>query len=201
MSLSDLRARCPKGWGELSLGTFQRIFKEWEVDKEAHERDYAKLLTILCGVKIENIRPEHEEAVYQLVRWVNEEPISFPREPLYIDGKTIDVERVEDLSIGQNILVKQTLDKAKYIEECISMVCAIYLQPKIDGGRFDFNRAKEIEKSFQERKLSEFYWLGFFLLNRALKRGQDSQKRWSQTRSNPIGWLKRMFRPLRSQAL
>lgn len=199
MTLSELRARCPKGWGEVTLGTFQRIFSEWDVDKEPHERDYAKLLSILCGVKIDKIRPEHEEAVYQLTRWVNEEPVAFEKKDAVIDGKVLKVDRVEDLSIGQNILVKQVLDKAKYMEECLSMACAIYLQGKIE--KFNYEKAKELDKVLQDRPLSEFYGLGFFLLNRALKRGGLSPKRWSLIKISPISLLRRMFQPLRSQVL
>lgn len=199
MTLSELRAKCPGGWGEITLGTFQRIFSEWDVDKEPHERDYAKLLSILCGVKIDKIRPEHEEAVYQLTRWVNEEPVNFEKRDAVINGKVVSVERVEDLSIGQNILVKQTLDKAKYVEECLSMACAIYLQGKIE--RFNYEKAKELEKELRERPLSEFYGLGFFLLNRALMRGPGSPKRWSQTKTSLTSLLRRMFQPLRGQVL
>lgn len=199
MTFSDLKDKCPKGWWDLTLGQFQGIYRDWEIEKPAHERDYFKLLTILCGFKDPNVSPEKEEAIYQLTRWINEEPISYSTEVgkfIDVEGYKVRIEKVEELSIGQNILVKQELDKAKYAEECLSMVLAIYLQPKLDGKKFDFERAKEWEERLRECKASELYGLGFFLLSRALKRGVSSPMRWPLTRNSLISRLKRMWRPL-----
>jgi hypothetical protein len=196
VTFSELREKFPKGWGDLTLGQFQGIYREWEVDKPAHERDYFKLLTILGGYKETNPTPEKEEAIYQLTRWVNEEPINYStdvRAFVDVDGYKVRIEKVEELSIGQNILVKQELDKAKYMEECLSMVLAIYLQPRLDGKKFDFERAKEWELRLRECKASELYGLGFFLLTRALKRGKSSPMRWFQIRNSLLNMLKRTF--------
>lgn len=196
MTLAELRAKCPGGWVELTLGQYQSIYKDWNIEKEPHERDYFKLLEILCGFHDPNVTPEKEEAIYQLTRWVNEDPITYSREvpkSINLDGRVIEIEKVEELSIGQNILVKQALDKAKYLDECISTALAIYLQPKYDGEKFDLKKAQRLEAELLKMKASELYGLGFFLLNRALKRGRISPMRWSLTRSNLINRLRRMF--------
>lgn len=195
LTLSELRAGCPQGWEVLKISTFQRIFKEWDLSKEPHERDYYKLLSILTNTVVQDPTPAKEEAVYQLTRWVNEVPIPYSKEvpkQITIDDKTIDIpERVEDLSIGQNILVKQLLDKSTYVEECLSMAIAIYLQGKIE--KFDYEKAKALEVKVREMKASEVYGLGFFLLSRALKRGRRQSLTLPPILSNPLRKLKRMF--------
>lgn len=196
MSLSDLRAQCPGGWGDLTLRQYQRIYSEWDIEKEPHERDYFKLLEILCGFRDPNVTPEKEEAIYQLTRWVNEEPINYSKEvpkEILLNDRRIEIEKVEELSIGQNILVKQTLDKAKYVDECLSTALAIYLQPKHDGAKFDNKNAQKLEKDILQMKASEVYGLGFFLLSRALKRGRISPRRWFQIRNSLTSRLRRAF--------
>lgn len=195
LTFSQLRAQCPHEWDGLKAGTFQRIFSEWDLDKEAHERDYYKLFSILTASKIQDPTPEKEEALYQLTRWVNETPIPYSKEvpkTIVIDDMTVVVpERVEDLSIGQNILVKQLLDKSGYVEECITMCCAIYLQGKME--KFDYDKAKALDVKIREMKASEVYGLGFFLLSRALRRGRMPQRILPRILSSLQRRLKRMF--------
>lgn len=195
LTLSQFRAGCPRGWEGLKAGTFQRIFKEWDLSKEAHERDYYKLLSILTNTVIQDPTPAKEEAVYQLTRWVNEVSIPYSKEvpkQITVDDRTIEIpDKVEDLSIGQNILVKQILDKSTYVEECLTMACAIYLQGKIE--KFDYDKAKVLEVKLREMKASEVYGLGFFLLNRALERGRRQRLILPLILSNPLRRLRKMF--------
>lgn len=196
LTYSQLRAGCPRRWDGLKAGTFQRIFSEWELEKEVHERDYYKLFSILTSTKIQDPSPEKEEALYQLIRWVNETPIPYSKEipkSITIDHRTVEIpERVEDLSIGQNILVKQLLDKSKYIEECLTMAVSIYLQGKLDG-KFDYDKAKALDVKIREMKASEVYGLGFFLLTRALKRGGMRSMILPPILSNLQERLRKMF--------
>lgn len=173
LTFSQLRALCPGRWEELTAGQFERIYSEWGLEKPAHERDYLKLLSILTNKTFDFVpSPEQEEAIYQLVRWVIETPVPF---------KIGTGQDVHELSIGKNILVQQILNKSKYLESCICSAVAIY-------------EDKEVEE-IRLKPVGEVYPLGFFLLNRAYRRGLRRRMNWPRILYSPILRLKRMFLP------
>lgn len=178
ITFTELRALCPERWEDLTIDQFQRLFTHWELDKEVHERDYFKLLCILTGTPFREINPtaEKEAAVYELTRWVNETPVPYTKElpeSVKIDSRTVAIPNdVGELSIGQMITGRQLLEKAMYVEECLSMAAAIMLQPSFDGGKFDYARAKELDKTIRELKAVEVYPVGFFLLSHVLNSGR-----------------------------
>jgi len=200
ITFTELRALCPDGWNRLSTEAYQKIFSHWELDKEVHERDYFKLLCILTGTPFREVNPtpQKEVAVYELTRWVNEEPCNYPTEvpdSIVIDSRTVEIPKdIGELSIGQMITGRQLLEKAKYQDECLSMAAAIMLQPLFDGAKFDYARAKELDKFIRKMPAREIYPIGFFLLNRVLSYGRRRPNFLSRILTNLSARLARMWR-------
>lgn len=191
ITLSELANICPRCYEDLSLEQYQNLFS-WDLDKEVHERDYFKLLCILSGqsFKEQNPTPEKEAAIYELTRWVNEQPFPYSKsvpKSVVIDSRTILIPTdLAGLSIGQNILLRQLLEKSQFIEDNLSMAVAIYLQPLFDSDKFDYDKAKELEKIIRKMPAQTIYPIGFFLLRRVMQSG------WRRSKS--------LLRPLVSHA-
>jgi len=197
MSFGELRKKFPDCYEALTLEQYQRLFTHWDLDKEVHERDYFKLITILAGFKIEDRTPEKEEAVYQLTRWINEQPFPYSKEVpkfVVIDNRSIEIPKeLGGLSVGQNIMLRQLVDKSKYLEECFSMAIAIYLQPLFDKAPFSYSRAKEFERVIRGMKAKDMYGLGFFLSSRVMRSGWKPSKSLSRTLTSLKQTLKKML--------
>lgn len=171
---------CPTSYDELTAGTLQRVFKEWDLDKELHERDFFKLFCILTDSVFKSVdqSPENEAAVWELTRWVIETPLNYGDLPksLVISDKTIQIpDRVGALSIGQNIILKQLLEKSRKIEENICIATAIYLQPFVTESKFDYQEAKKLDVVIRSMPAKDIYTIGFFLLMRVLSDGKKRQ--------------------------
>jgi len=199
ITFAELRSLCPDSWTALTVSQYERIFSHWDLDKEAHERDYFKLLCILTDTPFKEVNPnpQKEAAVYELTRWVNETGVPFTRDP----PKTITVDSVPltvpddlgDLSIGQMIIGRQLVDKSRYLDECIGMGAAIMLQPVRDG-RFDYAKAKELSKEIGKMRASEIYPIGFFLLSHVQNNGLRRLNFFHKILNSLSGRLARMLR-------
>lgn len=177
LKLNGKPTDCPTSYDELTAGTFQRVFKEWDLDKELHERDYFKLFSILTNSSFVSVdqSEENETAIWELTRWVIESPILLTDLPenVFIVGKTIEIPpHVGHLSIGQNIILKQLIEKSRTLEENICIATAIYLQPFVTGSKFDYKQAKELNVLVEQMPAKDIYPIGFFLLSRAMNDGR-----------------------------
>lgn len=92
--------------------------------------------------------------------------------------------RIEGLSVGQAIHVRQHLESVKFYEQAISLTIAVYLQPTYDNLPFDFDQALELEQEILKMPITETYPLGFFLLSLMTNNGNDFISRWSRTFTN-----------------
>lgn len=200
ITFAELRALCPDGYGGLTCEQYQKLFTHWDLDKEVHERDYFKLLCILTDTPFREVNPtpEKEAAIYELTRWVNEQEFPYSKQvPKTITISDVPVEVPDDLgelSIGQNIVLRQTAEKCHYPDEALSMATAICLQPLVDHGRFDYARAKELEKVVRKMKASEIYPIGFFFLSRVKKSGWKRSSFLLRTRNNLAAKFARTWR-------
>ena len=96
-----------------------------------------------------NPSPETQTAVEELLSWVVDEPVPYTKEfpqTLYVEGRTVKLPRVVgSLTYGQNVMVKQALDGAKYYEEILVLATAIYIQQAFDESeKFIPSRAREL---------------------------------------------------------
>lgn len=176
---SDLADRCPDSYDKLTAGVLQNICTEWEMDKEIHERDYFKLFRILTESDMMfNETPENEVAIWELTRWVVETPLNYGdiSKSIVIAGVNVEIpERIGHLSIGQNIILKQLIEKSRTIEENICIATAIYLQPFVTNSKFDYKEAKKLDVAVRSMPAKDIYPIGFFLLARAWRDGRKRQ--------------------------
>ncbi len=198
--INGKRVKYSDCWDNTTTRQYQRIVS-WDADKALIDRDYFKLFGIISDTYYKSFQntTENKATLWQIVSWVIDDP--FPKfevpKLLKIRGKYISVPReTRLLSIGQNIHARQELDKAivlrnkesgKFVDcDCYSIIVAIFIQPLVDGGEFDFDKAKELEKEIAEMPITLIKPIGFFLLKHVLNRGKSSIWTWLKTRISPI---------------
>ena len=201
MELNGKKYDCPSCYEQLTTGQHQRIVSEWEVDKPLVERDWFKLFCILTGSEFKAFKPTPiiERKLFQAVRWFVEQPFKWSEDipnELQIEGKTIEIPTdAQELSIGQNIHLRQIIDKSKVMVDeygdpvefsCYSHAVAIYLQPLYEERKFDFNRAMKLERVIAAMPAYIIRPLGFFILTNALRYGRLPKRNWLRTLVNRI---------------
>jgi len=194
ISLNGERKEIPSCFEELTTKQYERIISEWGIEKPLVERDFFKLFQIFCDTDFTDFHAtsENEVTIWNAVRWFVESEFQFSEElPKVLQvthngiSKTITIpKRIEALSIGQNIHLKQLLTKSKYLEEQLSASVAIYLQPLYDEKKFDYDRAMELKESIEQMPAYLIRPIGFFLLKSALPRGTNTVNRWQKMKNN-----------------
>ncbi len=190
---SEKLANC---YDDLTIGQFQSIFY-WDMQPTVEERDYYALFHLLHPGYSVAPTPEHDVAVYELTRFVIEEPVPYNKQwgfkAYTLRGVTFEVpEEIGSLSIGQNIVLGQLLDRSRVLEGCMSMALAVYLQPLIDKAAFNNKRAEELEIEIRNLPAREVYGLAFFILNRVNENGKQRSNLLLPTTNNRSQRLKRM---------
>ncbi len=182
---------------ELTTELYQKIYAEWgeELGKHFSERDYVKLFCILTGCPPFKPTPESNIAIFYAIKDVltMDYPKDLPKEFL---GRKV-TEDIKDLTIGQNLVVRQKLESYKFREEGIAFATAVYLA----GIPFKLEKALEIEKELLQMKAHEVYPIGFFLCSRALMYGQNTQTVWYRLLDNLKRRLSRMSQTLQNKNL
>lgn len=199
MIVNGHKKTIPSCYEEVSTRHYQQMVKEWIDDKPIAEKDYFKLFCILTDTNFKSFQASsvNEATIWNAIRWTVEQNFQFSDvfpKVLKIGDKLITLpKKVGALSIGQNIHLRQLLDKSKYVEENLSMATAIYLQPLIDNSKFDYDRAVEIEKEIAEMPAYLIRPVGFFLLTNALLSGRTRGINWLKTLNSHIRSIRRML--------
>jgi hypothetical protein len=190
ISLNGERKNIPSCFEEITTKQYERIISEWGIDKPLVERDFFKLFQIFTDTNFTDFHAtaENEVTIWNAVRWFVESDFKFSEElpkVLKINECTVTIpKRIQALSIGQNIHLKQLLTKSKYLEEQLSAACAIYLQPLYDGKKFDYDRAMELKAVIEQMPAYLIRPIGFFLLKSALPHGATTQSKWQRMKNN-----------------
>jgi hypothetical protein len=202
IKLNGTHFKCASCLEELKVKHYLKILKEWDNDTDIADRDYFKLLNILTDGKFSGYDKtiENDITIFDLVGWVITQPLTFEKKPpkgfvFEYQHRPIPIpEDISELTIGQNIhLRRDYIDKSTFIEENIAISTAIYLQPIIDGKKFNIKRAEEICREIENMPVHKVYPLGFFLANRAKKFGMPSALTWSRIRTSLGRTLRKMF--------
>ena len=195
-----ITARVPSCWEEMTVAQYIRILKEWEDGTAIEDRDYFKLLNILNDGKFTGFEDtvENHVSLTNILGWVIVQPFEFSEDlpkVLVINGKVVDIPRhPKELSIGQNIVLRRDyIEKTKKLGENIAIATAIYLQPIVDKSLFKANRAQEIAKEIEQMPINLIYPIGFFLLERAMRFGQNPGKSLPLIKTNLGETLKKMW--------
>lgn len=199
ITLNGKKHACPSCYEELKTRHYQRMISEWDMEKPIVDRDFFKLFCILTDTQFTSLHStaENEVTIWNAIRWTIEQHFEFRDDMpkvLQIGDKILDLPRnVGSLSIGQNIHLRQILDKSKYLEENLSIATAIYLQPYYDNTKFDFDRAVELEKIIAEMPAYLIKPVGFFILTNALTPGKTRGINWLRTLISHIKMRRKML--------
>lgn len=214
VTLNGVAYQCAGCKEELTIGQYQRILKEWDIDQpDLLKRDYFKLFNILTNADFKILNPsvENEQAIWDCVSWVVTEPFQYSKElptVLQIGDKILSLpKKIGALSIGQNIIMKQIIDNCRYLEESISLAVAVYLQPQYDrkankwyefwkevsDAKISVQACKDMEQEILKLPACVVYPVGFFLLSRADQSGSKPQKIWHRMKSSLNSSLNRVL--------
>jgi hypothetical protein len=178
---NNQKVKVPVCWEETNTDLFQRYVKEWDL------KDRILLFSIQSGYDYATLKastdPDLQDILdtctdYVFKQWVNFEALK--HDPVIkIRGKMVAIPpRIENLTIEQNLVIKNAMEKATDLKELISLACAVYLQPIYDKSTFDHDRYKELEKYILTMPILETFPIGFFLLSRLNRTGKGGFLSW-----------------------
>lgn len=159
----------PICWDETTTRAFQRI-------KAKGEMTMLQAFCLLNNLDYDETAQESNElieaALYQCSSFVFNEPEAFrfrdPEPFIELRGKKIEVpKKLESLTLEQNMHLRVALSKdGVVLEELISTALAVYLQPLLDGGRFNYTKAMELKAEIEELPIAQTFPIGFFYLSK-----------------------------------
>lgn len=173
----------PTRWADTSTELFQKYVKLW--DKE----DRILLFCIQSGYDYDLVRKsrrfELQKVIDKTTLYPFIESLDFNKLPIPTIFKLRDrwitlPKSIEDLTIEQNMVIKDAMAKVVDLKELISLAVAVYLQPIYDDGEFDHVRYKELEQDILKMSIIETYPIGFFLLSRLVRSGKDGSLSYRQ---------------------
>ena len=194
VKLNGTNYNCPVCHEERTIGEYQRVTEHWDQSRDVADRDYFKLFCLLTNTDYKSFHAtsENEVTIWNAIKWFIEMPFPVRGVPkaLKVGDKILLIpKKIESLSIGANIHLRQIADKSNRLVNdkgevleytCYSMAVAIFLQPIYDERPFDFDRAQELEKLILDMPAYLIRPIGFFLLANASKSGASSAKHWRQ---------------------
>jgi hypothetical protein len=172
--VNDYKLKIPIAWHEVSVELYQKL-------KSIDEPDIVKVFSVVTGLEsfeiLESKKEELEVAMYTVSSFAfTEEYFRNDKMPSVIrilDKEVRIPQKLEAMTIEQNLLIRQKLIGLKFIEQGISYCTAVYLQPLIDGGKFNAERVPEIESAVLMMPIDEVFQVGFFLSNRLSNYGRS----------------------------
>lgn len=190
--INDKQVECPVSWAEAKTKIFVNFYSHcMEGD------DMVKVFSTITGTNYNSVWDSTSEdlmaGLYQAVAFIFNEPQDFRKAPIpksiKLAGKTVLIpQELHKLTVGQNFHMRGLIATAKNMESLVSIAVAIYLQPLVDESKFDFDRAKEIEKQVLEMNIYDVFPIGFFLLSKLTNYGANGLLSWLR---NKLTQLKR----------
>lgn len=170
------RLKMPSNWDEVTVSQFIRIEQAPEI-----KGNYLKLLSILSGLDLPiiiNTKANLQMQTAEALRFFTLSPPDWEkldkRENFIFKGKSYKVPKnLEFERFGVKVLLQNKIDQAKEdIVTVIPYAVSIYLQPLIDKGDFDEEKAKAYEKEFLEMRILEVFPIASFFFRKLI----ESQK-------------------------
>jgi hypothetical protein len=178
---TDKVVSVPLSWDETPTGLFQRYVKEWD------GADRIKLFCIQTGYDETTVRTSTSESLSDIIErctdYVFLNNADFSRLPLpkvvIIGNKALLIPKdIEEMTIEQNMVLKNAMAGSTDLRELISLACAVYLQPIYDNAPFDHTSYKNLQAFIDACPITDTYPIGFFLLNRQRRRGKSGFVSW-----------------------
>jgi len=200
----NMNIRCITSWQECNTRIFQRIVKDWEPKKPIEERNQVLLFSILTETPFKDVLesrdPELEAIIYQCTAFVYEQAMYFKSdqvEVIKLRGQLISVpKKLEALTVEQNMHIRRAMKTAENLEELISLACSVYLQPLVDGGPYNHDKAMTLEKEILELPIWQTFAVGFFYLSKLHNSGRYGLLSWNQWIQNLSANVRSLQRPL-----
>ena len=195
INLNGVKKDIPDCFERLTARQYEMLVPE--LAKEMEARDHFAMFNILAGTDFKDYHAnsENEVTIWNAIRWIYEQSFTSTMPTvLKIEDKIITVpKKIKAMTIGQNIALRQLIEKSKYVEENICAACAIYLQPLIDGTKFNPDRVDDVKKVIEAMPAYLIRPIGFFLLTSALPRGNGQTNFLSRMKNNLTISLGRML--------
>lgn len=168
------RVTAASSWDELTLEQFIRIENEFMNDKD----NFCLLFSILTGIDIDIVEgvtdKEAERQLYKICAFIAK-PMNFDHfkhnSVLEVDGELVKIpENLVDITLGQKIMISQSIKNVEDIVVEIPIVLSNILQPVIDG-KYDREKIKLLAEKIKQCNGIQCYSLAksFFLRSRILK--------------------------------
>ena len=194
------RVSSPSSWDELSLDQFIRIETEFMDDKD----NFCLLFSILTGLDIDIVEgttdKEAERQLYKICSFIAK-PMNFDvfkhNTFLDIEGALVKVPTdLSNITLGQKIMISQSIKNVEDIVKEIPIVLANILQPVIDD-KYDREKVKLLSEKIKSCNGVQCYSLakGFFLTSQILKNiGLNNLEQYQSQRMKRVNtspkWLK-----------
>ena len=169
----EVNATLPDSWNDLTVKQFL------DLNKKLTPLEVLASLSNLNLSFIENTNSDLTPAINYLNNLFAKVPpdlTKLKKKPIIFEGKTIKVPKNLNFTrFGQKSLIKGLIESEETVENMVSEVFAIYLQPVLDG-KFDSKRLPAIEKQVLKMSITAvFPWVTFFFLQlRILKNSLPS---------------------------
>lgn len=158
-----ITARVPSNWDEIKVKHYLAL----ETTKNPLE-----LLALLADTdltKILNTSTDLTPVLNKAIELLNQAPPDYrtkPRRRIVIDGKAIKIpDNFNAVTFGQSSLIQQYITQADGDErKAIAQVMAVILQPLINKGPFDLDKAADLERKILDKPIIEvlpnvfFFW-------------------------------------------
>ena len=151
----------PSKWEEMTVKQYLQI---------ETTSNNLELLSLLSGVPLTDIlntKTDLTPIVKKMVELLSETPPDFkkvPRRIIFIEGKRIKIPSdFSRVTFGQSALIEQYLGEAEDDERrAIARVMGVILQPLIDGGPFNMDRAASITRKVEQMAIVDVFPNVFF---------------------------------------
>jgi hypothetical protein len=181
--VNDKKTDIPTCWEEATARHFQNIYRIESEDREDPIRCFGALTGMPFVAVAESTNEDLDAAVYQVTAFIFNQPQKFrdvaPPEKIRLLGKNVIIPKdLGKLTVAQNFHIRAAIAKSNNLESLISLAAAIYLQPLIDGAKFNITRAKEIEEHILDMNIFEIFPVGFFWLSKLNNSGASGLLGW-----------------------
>lgn len=172
----------PQYWHEVTTGMYESVFQKEELD-------LIELFALFSGmpykVVSEQRNIELEAAMLEAISFAKVQLKYDPDQvPSYLTLRGSDhtvPKNLGALTFGQNLHIREMLDKGVKPETLLSFVVAIYMHPIIDGTAFDKSKVEALQEEIKKLPITEVYHIGFFFLLPLLTYGSSSLSLWIRT--------------------
>jgi hypothetical protein len=174
----EKQVNVPTSWAGVTLKQYAQLVTVWDGS------DLLQLFSILSGLSVKTLNETVDPALYESLEistrfiYDQEPPFKKAEKPktITVNGKTLEVPaNLNGLTIGQSIMVRQEIDKAKNYEEVMAMALACYFQNKYDDTEeFNSNRALDLLPHFENMPVGEGYGIAVFLLRPLMRSGKST---------------------------